>query len=96
MKDDSIDDLKKRYELLRDKKVAAETHLLAAAQELDRLKAEAREQHGTDDLAELERLLDEMKRENQRKRTEYQTALQSVEVALAAVEKAFPDAGRPG
>jgi hypothetical protein len=91
MANDSIDDLKKRYEALRDKKVAAEANLKTSTEELDRIKTEAREQHGTDDLAALETILEEMKHENQRKRTEYLAQLKAVEDNLAAVEKQFAE-----
>jgi predicted nucleic acid-binding Zn-ribbon protein len=91
MASDSIDDLKKRYEMLRDRKVTAEANLKTSTDELERVKLEAREQYGTDDLAKLEAKLEEMKQENQRKRTEYQGLLKQVEDKLAAVEKEFSE-----
>jgi len=91
MPGEPIDELKKRYELLRDKKVAAEANLKTSTEELERIKAEARQQHGTDDLPELEKILDQMKHENERKRTEYLAQLKEVEDKLAAVEKQFSE-----
>jgi hypothetical protein len=94
MASEPIDDLKKRYELLRDKKVAAEANLKTSTDELERVKAEAREQHGTDDLAQLEKILEEMKQENQRKRAEYLAQLKEVEEKLAAVERQFAESAK--
>jgi inhibitor of KinA sporulation pathway (predicted exonuclease) len=94
MANEPIDDLKKRYETLRDKKVAAEANLKTSTEELERVKAEAREHHGTDDLAQLEKILEEMKQENQRKRTEYLAQLKEVEEKLAAVEKQFAETAK--
>ncbi len=94
MANDSIDDLKKRYELLREKQIAAQANLKTSTEELERIKVEAREQHGTDDLAALEKILDNMKQENQRKRTEYLAQLKDVEDKLAEVEKQFAEPGK--
>ena len=94
MANEPIDDLKKRYEVLRDKKVAAEANLKTSTEELERIKTEAREQHGTDDLTQLEKILEEMKQENQRKRTEYLAQLKDVEDKLAAVEKQFAETAK--
>ena len=94
MASEPIDDLKKRYETLRDKKVAAEANLKTSTDELERVKAEAREQHGTDDLAALEKILEEMKQENQRKRTEYLAQLKEVEEKLPAVERQFAESAK--
>jgi inhibitor of KinA sporulation pathway (predicted exonuclease) len=92
MASEPIDELKRRYDVLRDKKVAAETNLKSSTEELERIKAEAREHHGTDDLQQLEKILEDMKQENQRKRTEYLAQLKEVEDKLVAVEKQFSEA----
>lgn len=87
-----IDELKKRYEKLRDKRVAAETDLKRANEELDRLKKEAMEKYGTDDLKELTLKLEQMKEENERKRREYQEHLSQLESKLAEVDQQFGQA----
>jgi hypothetical protein len=84
-----IEELKKRYEALRDQKIRADTQLKTATDQLEQIKAEARAQYGTDSLAELESKLDEMKRENERKRADYQKHLDEVEVKLADVDRQF-------
>ena len=84
-----MDELRRRYERLRERRITAEADLKNANQELDRLKQEAREKYGTDDLAELTRMLEGMKRENERKRAEYQQPLDGIEARLADVEAQF-------
>ena len=81
-----IEELRSRYETLRDKKTKAETLLSSANQELERLKAEAKAQYGTSDLAELETKLSQMEEENLKLRKEYQKLLDKIDIGLRAVE----------
>ena len=81
-----IEELRSRYETLRDKKTKAETLLSSANQELERLKAEAHAQYGTSDLAELETKLSQMEDENLKLRKEYQKLLDKIETGLRGVE----------
>lgn len=90
-----IDDLRRRYDRLRERRITAEADLRNATQELERLQREAKAAYGTDDLNELTRMLDEMKRENERKRAEYQQHLDAVEARLAEVEAQFAKAKEP-
>lgn len=93
----TIGELQDRYQKLQAEKVRAETNRENAEKRLAELKAEAREKYGTDDVAELEAQLTEMKAENERKRAEYQSHLDRIESDLAAVEARFdgddPEAG---
>ena len=58
---------------------------------MDRLKGEAREKYGTDDIEQLAKL-QEMKNDNEKKRGEYQSELERIEGELAQVEQKFqPD-----
>lgn len=84
---DEIDELKRRYEQLREQRIHAEADLKNANKELDRLKKEAREKYGTDELAELLGMLERMKVENERKRLEYEGHLAELERRLGEVEK---------
>ncbi len=61
----TIEDLQKRYQHLRDKKVEAETHYRNAQTQLDELKRQAREKYGTDDVSKLEQMLAKMRLENE-------------------------------
>ncbi|MGM0452903.1 MAG: hypothetical protein ACQERN_07045 [Thermodesulfobacteriota bacterium] len=85
----SIDALTQRYNRLHTRKIEAETNLKTAQQQLDELKKQAREQYGTDDLAALTEKLREMEAENEKKRAEYQAALEKIESDLNAVEEAY-------
>lgn len=81
-----IEQLKRRYETLRDKKTEADTLLRTAEAELEKLKAEARERYGTDDVVSLKQKLEDMEAENRRKRQEYQALLDGIERDLKDVE----------
>jgi len=87
----SIEDLQRRYQKLHTKKIQAETQRDGAKNRLDDLKQQARDKYGTDDLAELQRKLDEIIAENARKRTKYQDDLDKIEKELAAVEAKFAE-----
>jgi chromosome segregation ATPase len=89
-----IEALKRRHQDLATRRTRAETQLETAQQELARLKAEAKSAYGTDDLAELEKLLAARKAANEKKRAEYQASLERIERELAEVEAKFE--GRPG
>jgi hypothetical protein len=81
-----IEQLRARYKALETKKITAEANLQTSNQTLENLKRQAREKHGTDDLASLRVQLEEMNRENERMRAEYQQHLTSIETELAVVE----------
>jgi hypothetical protein len=85
----NIEELKRRYDELNDKKIEAKTKLTSAQERLENLKKEAREKYDTDDLEELKRKLKEMKDENERKRAEYQAGLDKIERDLLEVEKKY-------
>lgn len=85
----TIEVLQKRYQSLRDKKVQSETHYQNAQTQLDELKRQAREKYGTDDVSELERMLTEMRSENEQRRSQYQAELDRIENDLAGVEQSF-------
>ena|SRR5688572_7545171 len=85
----TIEELQKRYQHLRDKKVEAETHYRNAQTQLDDLKRQAREKYGTDDVAKLEQMLAKMRLENEQRRSQYQAELDRIEGDLAGVEQNF-------
>ena len=90
-----IDALKRRHRELENQKIAAETNLDRATEELDRLRNEAREQYGTDDLEDLRQKLEEMKSDNERKRYDYDRHLAQIETELGRIENDRPEAPRP-
>jgi len=85
-----IEALKKRHRDLANQKIAADTNLERATEQLEQLKKDAREQYGTDDLGRLQQLLEEMKQENERKPVEYDRHLAEIEKSLAEIEQNRP------
>lgn len=81
-----IDALRKRFDKLRDQRTTAQANLKSAEDTLAKLKAEALEKYGSDDPAELQRQLDDLRAENERKRAEYQEHLDGIDGALKALE----------
>ena len=88
-----IETLKKRYDQLSKEKTRAETNLDNARRQLEEMKKQARDNYGTDDLAELKRKLAAMKEENERKRNEYQRHLEKIETDLQQIEREYERAG---
>ncbi len=84
--------LEKRHKVLEKKKITAEANLETSKGTLEQLKKEAREKYGTDDLAQLHAMLEEMTRENEDKRAKYQEHLTAIETQLAEVEAQHDDA----
>src|SRR5258706_8886874 len=86
-----IEALKKRHKELEREKNMSEADLKTATTQLDALKEEARAKYATDDLEQLKKKLQEMKDQNEQKRSEYQGHLEEIETRLAQVEKNFAD-----
>jgi hypothetical protein len=86
-----INALKQRYDDLREKKTIAETDLRNAERELQKLKKEAKEAYGTDDLTSLQKKLEAMRQANEDKRAAYQKALEKIENDLQAVEEKYDE-----
>ena len=86
-----IEQLKKRHKDLEEKKITAEANLNNASKLLDELKREAKGKYATDDPAQLQKKLQDMKAENDRKRAEYQKHLEEIESRLVQVENDFAD-----
>ena len=88
-KPQDIEQLRKRYTDLDRKKAAAEANLKTATDNLEVLKEQARKTYGTDNLDELRAKLEEMRRENDRKRTDYQHHLDQIESRLTEIERDY-------
>ena len=87
-----IEALTKRHRELHNQRIAAQTNLDRATEQLEQLKKDAREQYGTDDLKQLREKLEAMKRDNENKRVEYDRHLVEIERNLAASEQQRPAA----
>jgi chromosome segregation ATPase len=88
--------LKERHKRLEEARITAEADRRNAEAELARLRAEAESRYGTADLDRLRAKLAEMRAENERKVAEYEAHLDSVEAALAEVERRFEGGGGEG
>jgi hypothetical protein len=86
---EDISILKKRYEKLNRDRTVAETNLENAKVNLNQLREKARDEYGTDDLETLRTRLEQMKLENEQKRSEYQKSLDQIELDLQAVETKY-------
>jgi chromosome segregation ATPase len=91
----TIEQLQARYQDLNKKKIQAETNLANALKQLEELKKEALEKYGTADVDELRKKLEMLTRENEEKRSKYQSDLDGIETEVAAVEKKFAASETP-
>jgi predicted nucleic acid-binding Zn-ribbon protein len=87
--------LKKRYDKLQTETTRAETKLESAHKELQNLKKEAKKDYGTDELPALQKKLEDMKEQNEKKRAAYQKSLEKIENELQEVEVKY-DASKEG
>lgn len=88
---ESIEQLRERYDKLNHRKTEAQTLLKSAETELERIRAEAREKFGTDDLKALKKKLAELEAENLRRREAYQKQLDAIDTALKEVDKKYEE-----
>src|SRR5947207_4810593 len=88
--------LKKRYEKLQTEKTRAETKLESAQKELQNLKKDAKKDYGTDELPALQKKLQDMKEQNEKKRAAYQKSLEKVENELREVEAKYDTSKEEG
>jgi hypothetical protein len=82
-----FEELRQRYERLKEERTRAETRLDEARKQLEELRKEARKQWGTDDLDELRKKLLALQAENERKRKDYQASLDAIESGLRKIEQ---------
>src|SRR5438445_3945476 len=83
----NIEKLRERYKALEKQKITAEANLKNSEENLEKLRKQARENYGTDDLEELQKKLEEMKSDNESKCAEYQRHLDEIETQLNEVEQ---------
>lgn len=83
---EQLADLRKRYEDLNTKRVAAQTRLEQTTKALEQLRSEAMEQWGTSDLAALQAKLTQQQAENDKLRQDYEASLAAIEGDLKKIE----------
>ena len=86
-----IETLKARYEKLNESKIRAEQNLKNAETHLVELKKKAKAEFGTDDVTQLKKQLKEMESDNETKRAEYQSQLDSIESRLSTVKEKYSE-----
>lgn len=82
----SIEQLRKRFDDLRDRRTTAQANLRTIEATLADLKTQAREQFGSDDPAELARKLERTRAQNGKLRADYQDHLDGIDMGLAELE----------
>jgi len=85
----TIEQLQARYDGLNEQKIKVNAQREHALQRLEELKAQAKEQYGSDDVEQLSSMLKEMKSENEKKRAQYQASLDGIDQDLAAINERF-------
>jgi len=79
--------LKKDYRELDKRKIETETNIRNLDDELQRLRDQAEKNYGTSDLAELKRLLEERRLENERLVAAYEEHIQGIKARLAQIDR---------
>ena len=85
----TIEELTKRFQHLDQERSKAKTEHTRAETTLALAKETAKKLYQTDDVAELEELLEKWKRENTEKRAAYQKDLDAIEAKLQQVQAEF-------
>ncbi len=88
---ETIEQLRERYDRLNHRKTEAQTLLKSAESELERIRADARDKFGTDDVDALKKMLAELEAENLRRREAYQKQLDAIDAALKEVDKKYEE-----
>ncbi len=82
----SLESLRQRYEKLNERKIQAKANLDSTTKQLEELEKTAIEKFGTAKIEELEAKLAEMTAENEKRLTDYNSLLDTIETDLAKVE----------
>ena len=93
MSKETIEQLQQRYTKFNKQQIRVQTQLEEAQKRLVELQDRAKLEFGTDDINELQAKLESMKKENEKKRAEYQKGLDQIETKLKAVEDDFAEVG---
>ncbi|MEH3146673.1 MAG: hypothetical protein PGN34_15280 [Methylobacterium frigidaeris] len=80
-----LETLRPTYERLREDRIRAESDVARLTRELEVARAQAREELGTDDEAEIRAMIEAVRAENARQVAEFAEAVQEVRDRLAAL-----------
>ena len=81
----------RRYAKFNEQQIRVKTQLEGAQKRLAELQAQAAQEFGTDDVAALQKKLEGMKKENEKRQASYQKNLDEVEAKLKSVESEFAE-----
>lgn len=81
-----LESLKKDYKELDTRKITTQANIKNLEAELEKLREQALQNYGTSDLAELEKLLETRRQENERLVAEYEQHIQGIKDRLAEIE----------
>ncbi len=87
----TIEQLKQRFQEMNDQKVRLQTHKEIAEKKLQDLKQQAVDQFGTDDLAKLQAMLQDLKHRNETEKAEYQKRLDEIDRNLQQIDASLRD-----
>lgn len=82
-----LEESKARHQALAERRQRLQVELEAAARQLEEAESEAEREFGTRDLNELRELYAKREEENERKVSEFVSALDALEASLAEVER---------
>jgi predicted nucleic acid-binding Zn-ribbon protein len=92
MSHDTIEKLQERYTKFHNQQIRVQAQLEEAQKRLGELQLQAKKEFGTDDVNSLQQQLESMKKDNEKKQSEYQKCLDEVESKLKSVEAEFAEA----
>ncbi|AEB10749.1 hypothetical protein [Desulfobacca acetoxidans] len=84
---EKLETLKKEYKDLDTLKIRTDQDIANLQKQLDDLEKQAVAEYGTSDLAELEKILEERRQENELRVQEYEQHIQAVKDSLAKIEE---------
>lgn len=84
----SIEELAKTFNTLREEQIRTDTKLKTAQDLLKQSKSEAKSEWGTDKIDELKDLLKTQNKENEKTRAAYQIHLENIQTQLNSIENA--------
>ena len=89
---EKLEALKKEYTALHTQKITTEANIKNLEEQLARLRAAAEKEFGTSDLAALQQILEERRRENEARVARYEQHIQEIKTNLAAIDTAAAEA----
>jgi len=92
MSRETIEKLQERYAKFHKQQIRVQAQLEGAQKRLAELQQQAKTEFGTDDVNSLQKQLESMKKDNEKKQTEYQKCLDEVASKLETVEAEFAEA----